>query len=566
MLLQSYQSFFKLILEEKKSFIYLLFFLLLEIFIISSNIILTIPLADYLLNPELNKINIITKKFLNILEFFNLPKSLTFFFSFFVFVNFVKAIMTITLYYYILKIKYEITYSFTQKLLKTIFNSNWNYFINLDLGTYLNSFTKVISNISNGFQEVALQISFFTKIIIYLTIPLLLDWKITVLTILISVFIGLPFKYLNKYAHYYGIENLKYDNYLLKNLSESFNASKIIFSYGLQNKIITNILNTLANTIKFSRKSGLISIFFVYLFQPIGIFGASIAFLIFYEDKSQLPELAAIFWSLVSGIPIISNLMKGNFQIINLEPNLKQYKNFINNTNNLQVSNKGIIVKKFENSIDFKNVNFQHNNKINIFKNINFKIYKNEFILIKGRTGIGKSTIIDLIMGFNFPSSGQIFFDKFNYKEINLNSLRSKIGYVPQEPILFNDTILNNLKLFKLDPTNKDLKKAIEKSNCQFIFEKDEGLNTYIGERGNQLSGGEKQRISLCRSILFNPEILILDEPTSSLDENSSRYIYSSLEKLKGELSCIVVSHENINENIFDSIYEISHQDISKLK
>lgn len=564
-LLRSYLSFFELVKEEKKNFIFLLIFLLIEIFILSSTVFLTIPLADFLLDPELKNANIITKKFLNILEFFNIPKSLTIFFSFFILFNFAKAIVTIILYYFILKIKYKITYNFSEKLLKNIFHSNWNFFINLDMGIYLNSFTKVISNISNGFQEVALQISFITKIIIYLTIPLLLNWKITMLTILISICIGLPFKYLNKFAHRYGRENLKYDNNLLKNLSESFYASKIIFAYNIQKKIFYNILSSLENSIKYARKSALISTFLVYLFQPIGIFGASVAFLIFYNDKSQLSSLAAIFWSLVSGVPILSNLMKGNFQIINLEPNLNQFNNFINDTKKMKNSNQGTSVSKIDQFINFKNVSFNYNNKINILKNINFKINKNEFILIKGKSGIGKSTMIDLIMGFNVPTEGEVFADNKSYKDINLNSLRKNFGYVPQDPILFNDTVLYNLTLSKSDISNDTINNAISLSSCEFIYDMYEGINTLVGEKGNHLSGGQKQRISLCRSIISKPQILILDEPTSNLDEVSSNKIYQSLEKLKGKIGCIVISHENINEDLFDSIYELSNQQLLKI-
>ena len=183
--------------------------------------------------------------------------------------------------------------------------------------------------------------------------------------------IAIPFKFLNRTGNYLGKENLKYDNKLIQNLSESFTASKIIFGYSLQKNILDKILINLRKSIYFAKKSALISTLLVYFFQPIGILGASIAFIMFYNDKSQLSALAAIFWSLVSGIPIISNLLRGNFQILNLEPNIEQYNNLINETKKIEKSNSGQLINTFNKKINFKNVSFEYITNNSILENIN---------------------------------------------------------------------------------------------------------------------------------------------------------------------------------------------------
>ena len=520
LLLQSYLTFFELISHEKKNFIFLLFLLLIEMLILSSTVILTIPLADYLLDPNLTNPNIVTQKFQLIIESLGLPTNLYIFLGAFLIFNFAKALITVLIYYYLLKIKYEINYNFTNKLLNNIFFSNWRFFNSLDLGSYLNSFTKVISNISNGFQEVALQISFITKIFIYLSIPLLIDWKITSLTIFVSIIIAMPFRSLNNTGNYLGKENLKYDNKLLQNLGESFTASKLIFGYSIQSHIVKKILNTLKNSIYFAKKSALISTILVYFFQPLGIFAASIAFVLFYNDKTQLSALAAIFWSLVSGIPILSNLLRGNFQILNLEPNIQQYNNLISETKNIEKSNQGLEINRFNEKINFNNVSFGYTKDNYILENLNLEISKKDFILIKGNSGIGKSTIVDLLMGFIRPTKGLINFDEYDYKKLNLHSIRKLFGYVSQEPYLFNATIKDNLNLLKINLSDDDFRNAIKISNCEFIYNKENGLDYNVGEKGNKLSGGQKQRLCLCRSLILKPEILILDEPTSSIDQN----------------------------------------------
>ncbi len=565
LLFKSYQTFFKLIAREKKNFAFLLLILLIEMIVLSSTVVLTIPLADYLLDPNLTNPNVVTKKFQLIINTLGLPENLYVFLGAFVIFNFAKAITTVLIYYYVLKIKYEITYNFTDYLLKNIFSSNWRIFNNLNQGSYLNSFTKVITNISNGFQEIALQISFITKIFIYLSIPLLIDWKITTLTIFVSIIIAIPFKFLNRTGNYLGKENLKYDNKLIQNLSESFTASKIIFGYSLQKNILDKILINLRKSIYFAKKSALISTLLVYFFQPIGILGASIAFIMFYNDKSQLSALAAIFWSLVSGIPIISNLLRGNFQILNLEPNIEQYNNLINETKKIEKSNSGQLINTFNKKINFKNVSFEYIINNSILENINLEINKKDFILIKGSSGIGKSTIVDLLMGFLQPNKGSINFDDLDYKKLNLTSVRNFFGYVSQDPYLFNSTIEENLTFAKDNLSYNDLKDAIKISNCEFIYNTEKGLKTNVGEKGDKLSGGEKQRISLCRSILFKPEILILDEPTSSLDQKSSDLIYSSLKNLKGKMTIVLISHEEVNNDIFNKIYKLENKNLIQI-
>ena len=533
--------------------------------ILSSTVILTIPLADYLLDPSLTNPNIVTQKFQLIIDSLGLPTNLYIFLGAFVIFNFAKALITVLIYYYLLKIKYAIIYNFTNKLLNNIFFSNWRFFNSLDLGSYLNSFTKVISNISNGFQEVALQISFITKIFIYLSIPLFIDWKITSLTIFVSIIIAMPFKSLNNIGNYLGKQNLKHDNKLLQNLGESFAASKLIFGYSIQNNIVNKILNSLKNSIYFAKKSAMISTILVYFFQPLGIFAASIAFVLFYNDKTQLSALAAIFWSLVSGIPILSNLLRGNFQILNLEPNIQQYNNLISETKNIEKSNQGMEVNRFNEKIIFNNVSFAHTKDNYILENLNLEISKKDFILIKGNSGIGKSTIVDLLMGFIRPTKGLINFDEHDYKKLNLHSIRKFFGYVSQEPYLFNSTIKQNLNLLKINLSDDDFKNAIKISNCNFIYNKENGLDYNVGEKGNKLSGGQKQRLCLCRSLILKPEILILDEPTSSIDQKSTDLIYSSLKKLKKKMTIILISHENIDHDIFDKIYKLENKKLSRI-
>ena len=168
-------------------------------------------------------------------------------------------------------------------------------------------------------------------------------------------------------------------------------------------------------------------------------------------------------------------------------------------------------------------------------------------------------------MGFIRPTKGLINFDEYDYKKLNLHSIRKLFGYVSQEPYLFNATIKDNLNLLKINLSDDDFRNAIKISNCEFIYNKENGLDYNVGEKGNKLSGGQKQRLCLCRSLILKPEILILDEPTSSIDQKSTDLIYSSLKKLKNKMTIILISHESIDHDIFDKIYKIENKKLSRI-
>ena len=165
-------------------------------------------------------------------------------------------------------------------------------------------------------------------------------------------------------------------------------------------------------------------------------------------------------------------------------------------------------------------------------------------IALVGQSGSGKSTIADLLARFYDVDNGEILIDNNNIKTIAIADLRGLMGIVSQESILFNDTIFNNIRLGKIDASESEIVAAARVANAHnFILETKDGYQTNIGDRGNKLSGGQKQRISIARAILKNPEILILDEATSSLDTESEKLVQEALEKLMTARTSLVIAH-----------------------
>ncbi|MFQ3332508.1 MAG: subfamily B ATP-binding cassette protein MsbA [Thalassomonas sp.] len=200
-------------------------------------------------------------------------------------------------------------------------------------------------------------------------------------------------------------------------------------------------------------------------------------------------------------------------------------------------------IKLLNNQIEFNNLSFSYE-KQTVLKDINFSIGKGKMIALVGQSGSGKSTLADLLARFYDIKQGEILIDNNNIKEIALHDLRALMGIVSQESILFNDTIFNNILLGNTNASEQAVIEAAKIANAHdFILETENGYGTNIGDRGNKLSGGQKQRLSIARAILKNPEILILDEATSSLDTESERLVQDALDKLMHSRTSLVIAH-----------------------
>lgn len=201
--------------------------------------------------------------------------------------------------------------------------------------------------------------------------------------------------------------------------------------------------------------------------------------------------------------------------------------------------------KAIRGEIEFKHVSFSYKrDEQRVLNDINVMIKPGEIIALVGRSGVGKSTFIELLSGYYFPEKGKIFVDGYDIRHIGLQFLRSHIAVVPQEIALFNDSIKNNIRYGSFKASDSDIEKAAKEAHADIFIEKfPKKFNQIVGERGIKLSVGQKQRIAIARAILRNPKILILDEPTSALDAETEKYITESLQKLMKGRTTFIIAH-----------------------
>jgi len=203
-----------------------------------------------------------------------------------------------------------------------------------------------------------------------------------------------------------------------------------------------------------------------------------------------------------------------------------------------------IEIERLAEGVTYDHVSFGYGNGIEVLRDVNFRMERGEIVAIVGASGAGKSTIADLLPRFYRPTDGRILIDGHDILSIRLQSLRALMGVVTQETILFNDSIFNNIAYGMEQCPGDDVVRAARAANAhEFIMAMPNGYDTYIGDRGVQLSGGQRQRIAIARALLKNPQILILDEATSSLDVESEALVQEAIDRLVRGRTTLVIAH-----------------------
>lgn len=219
----------------------------------------------------------------------------------------------------------------------------------------------------------------------------------------------------------------------------------------------------------------------------------------------------------------------------------------------------------FDGEIIFDSVFFNYQNCESILNDINFTTKKNDCIGIIGKSGIGKSTLIDLITGLIKPKKGSIYLSGQNMKNININSWRKKLGIVMQENFFKNDTLSSNIALGKKIDKKKIKDSLIRANAWDFVSLLPDGIDEMILDRGLRLSGGERQRIALARALYNEPQVLILDEPSTGLDKISEKKLISSIKKLKGTINIIIITHKKELAAICDRVFTLNSKGLNKM-
>jgi subfamily B ATP-binding cassette protein MsbA len=437
---------------------------------------------------------------------------------------------------------------------------NYSYYTNANIGYLNNVVTVEIDKAVSGLQAYIRIIVAIVFIFVYVTSAFIINWKITFLVLGISLAMFFVLRKLSAIlrrmsvlvtetnAHIQSlliqlIYNFKYlkatDNFthLVKTLEKKINKNR---HYNFKSNVLQAIPSSIVEPVTILFLSGIMFYHVSYLRQSIS--EVMILAVFFYRTFTRVFDIQGVWQKF--------NSYYGSIEVVN------------KTTKDLHIHQETLGSRRlnhFEKEIFLKGANFDYEGTQVLF-DINLIVPKNRYIGIVGESGAGKTTLLDIITGLIIPKSGKVFIDGISYKELNLLSLRKIVGYVTQEPVIFNDTIANNISLWECNMQDLHCRKRIENAavlaNCdRFINEAEMGYDTVLGDKGVKLSGGQRQRIAIARELFKEPEIMIFDEATSALDTESEMLIQKSISSLKGERTIVIIAHRLSTVKNCDYIY-----------
>lgn len=387
-------------------------------------------------------------------------------------------------------------------------------------------------------------------IIVFLVIAVSISWQLTIIALIV-----LPFTMLIIYwiglilRRQSGRIQAKIAD-ITSILQETISGVKIVKSFSMEDyenkKFFRETRNYFKLILRIVRVRNLSSPLTEFLSVIIGVFIIYYGGILVLEHNTlKASEFLGFLFAIFQLMPPIKELSSVNnriqessaagdriFEILDTKPNIHDHE-------------RSVHIDSFKKDIVFENVNFKfEDSEEPVLQDISFRVDKGEILALVGPSGGGKSTLVDLIPRFYDPTSGGIFLDGINIKEIKLKSLRNLMGIVTQETFLFNETIRNNIA-YGLDdcPLEKIIEAAKTANAHNFIVETPDGYDTIIGERGVKLSGGQRQRLSIARAILKNPDIMIFDEATSALDNESEILVQEAIERMMFNRTTFVIAH-----------------------
>ncbi len=508
------------------------------------SIISLIPAVDLFINPDLQNVSASTRYIIEAMKYAGIPPSLGSVLTIFVLLVLVRSIFYIFSRYFIVKTRYRLQGNVLIGTFEDFFNARWAFFARNKQGILLNTFTREITNVGEAYEVISNYIAYILQCCIFILVPFYISWKVAMVSLGCAIVFMLPFVFFGKVGYRLGQINTKMANKMISVVQESVSSAKIILGFGRQAQSQSSLAKAFDALSRATIKSQTLTNAIPQMYYPFGILVLVITMYVGRTFANTLSEIVAVLYSFMRILPIVGNIMAQRTYVNHFFPSYEQVTELRRNAAELRQTSGTRPFPGLNSAVRLEKVSFAYSGDEAVLRDVDMDIRKGRMIAVVGRSGSGKSTLIDIIMGFNQPLQGTISIDGMPLREFDILSYRNRLGYVPQESTLFNMSIRDNLLWAKEDATESDIVEACDIANAsEFIRDLPGGYETMVGDRGVRLSGGQIQRIALARAVLRKPDILILDEATSSLDTQSERLIQHAIENIARSTTVIIVAH-----------------------
>ena len=387
-------------------------------------------------------------------------------------------------------------------------------------------------------------------IICYFSALIFLSWELTLFTVTVVPVMAWGMSAIGKKLKRKSLEAQEKWSDTMAQLDETLGGLRVIKAFIAEDKMKERFFNTAE---QYRKASGKVAVRQASAHPVSELLGSIMIMIVLWfggtlilSDKAPIDASTFIFYMtiLYSVLAPLKEFSKASYSIPKGLASMERVDKIMNAENDIREPEKPAELKGFNDRIEFKGVFFSYEEGKEILHDISLEIPKGKTVALVGQSGSGKSTLVDLIPRYYDVQKGSITLDGTDIRNFSVKDLRSLIGNVNQEAILFNDTIFNNIAFGVEGATMEQVIAAAKIANAHdFIMEKEEGYQTNIGDRGSKLSGGQRQRISIARAILKNPPVLILDEATSALDTESEKIVQEALDRLTSTRTTIAIAH-----------------------
>ena len=452
--------------------------------------------------------------------------------------------------YYLIPIRTGVLRDLRNQLYVKIINLPIGFFTEERKGDIMSRMTGDVAEVEASIMS-SLDMVFKNPILIigYLTVMFAMSWKLTIFVLILLPFSGSLIGKIGKSLKRRSTIGQEQTGELLSQIEETLGGLRVVKAFNAEHKLearFSNLNEKIRATFnKLHRRYNLAhpvsELLGTVVIAILLWFGGSLIL----QNNSDISAQQFIFYIVIfySIIAPAKELSKATYSIQKGMASLERVDKILQSENTIKNPSKPATLHPFSDKIEYRNMSFKYDQEW-VLTDINLIIPKGKTVALVGQSGSGKSTLVDLLPRYYDPVKGEVLLDNINIKDYNTHDLRSLMGNVNQEAILFNDTFFNNIAFGVDNATLEQVIEAAKIANAHdFICATEDGYETNIGDRGSKLSGGQRQRISIARAILKNPPILILDEATSALDTESEKLVQEALENLMKNRTTLVVAH-----------------------
>lgn len=452
----------------------------------------------------------------------------------------------------------QVTTDLRLRLLRALLNTRWQYFLDQRIGGLANAMASETIRASDAYVSGTMMLALVIQTLVYLSFAVVVSWRATLACLAIGVVVMVVSHGLVVMARNAGKHQTRLMKSLLGRLADTLQSVKPLKAMAresLADRVLqseTGELNQAIQRQVFSTE--VLQTTQEVMLTSIVILGVYVALVHWSMPLAEVIMLAVVLGRVLS---YLSKVQRQYQKVTTKESAYWSLEETIQQAEAVAEHPGGTVIPQLQQAIRLEQVSFAYADH-RVLQGLNLSLPAGSFTTLVGPSGVGKTTVVDLVIGLLSPAAGQVLVDEIPLEQLDQRRWRSLIGYVPQENLLLHDTLLNNVTLGDSRFSEDDVVEALRAAGAwDFVTALPAGIHTHVGERGVRFSGGQRQRVMIARALVHRPRLLVLDEATSALDPDSEQAICATLRELRGRITVLAISHQSALVTAADRIYRL---------